>query len=385
MNRTMMSLASLGLGAGLMYWLDPQHGRRRRMDTRNRAVHLVTEGTNAIDIAVRDLENRVQGLAAEAKGMVFRETATDEVVNQRARAKLGRVCSHPHLIETRCDNGRLILEGQVLDKERKQVLAAMARVRGVHAIDSWLEPFDQVPETAPVKQGARVPRETYPMRRGLTPATRLIVGCVGLGIGVAGLKRGGIYGSTLALLGGVFVTRSITNLKMRQLVGIGAGRRGIQFAKTIEVQAPQSEVFDWLSTPENFPQFMSHVREVRKLNGQYHWKVDGPAGTSFEWNASVTRMEPDKLLAWSSEPGAVVGNAGVIQCEPNRSGGTRVTIRMSYNPPAGPLGHGFAKLFGADPKKQMDSDLVRFKSLIEQGKATARGRTVHREEIIPLH
>jgi uncharacterized membrane protein len=38
---------------------------------------------------------------------------------------------------------------------------------------------------------------------------------------------------------------------------------------------------------------------------------------------------------------------------------------MSYDPPAGILGHGVAKLFGADPSNQMDDDLVRLKSYIE--------------------
>jgi uncharacterized membrane protein len=46
-----------------------------------------------------------------------------------------------------------------------------------------------------------------------------------------------------------------------------------------------------------------------------------------------------------------------------------VQIRMSYNPPAGWLGHGIAAAFGADPKSSMDADLARMKMLIETGKA----------------
>lgn len=40
---------------------------------------------------------------------------------------------------------------------------------------------------------------------------------------------------------------------------------------------------------------------------------------------------------------------------------------MSYNPPAGVLGHAVAELFGVDPKHEMDDDLLRMKSLIETG------------------
>ena len=46
---------------------------------------------------------------------------------------------------------------------------------------------------------------------------------------------------------------------------------------------------------------------------------------------------------------------------------------MSYNPPAGALGHAVAELFGADPKHEMDDDLMRMKSFIETGGNPRRG------------
>jgi uncharacterized membrane protein len=49
---------------------------------------------------------------------------------------------------------------------------------------------------------------------------------------------------------------------------------------------------------------------------------------------------------------------------------------MSYNPPAGALGHAVATLFGSDPKSAMNEDLVRLKSLLETGKTTAKGKEV---------
>jgi uncharacterized membrane protein len=54
---------------------------------------------------------------------------------------------------------------------------------------------------------------------------------------------------------------------------------------------------------------------------------------------------------------------------------------MSYTPIGGVIGHGVATLLGADPKRAMDDDLVRFKSLFEHGKTTARAGTVRREEL----
>src|SRR5262249_18499450 len=116
------------------------------------------------------------------------------------------------------------------------------------------------------------------------------------------------------------------------------------------------------------PCFMSHVREVRDLGGgRSHWTVDGPAGIPIEWNTVVTKCVPNEAFAWKSEPGAVVQHAGVVHFEPVRDGGTRVHVRLSYNPPAGAVGHSGAWLFGADPKRQLDDDLLRMKTFVESG------------------
>src|SRR5262249_17966841 len=82
-----------------------------------------------------------------------------------------------------------------------------------------------------------------------------------------------------------------------------------------------------------------------------------------------TEFIPNKIIAWKSEPGAAIANAGIIRFEPGVTGGTRVTIRLSYNPPAGAIGHAIATIFGASPKREMDQDLLRMKTMIETGRA----------------
>jgi uncharacterized membrane protein len=58
-----------------------------------------------------------------------------------------------------------------------------------------------------------------------------------------------------------------------------------------------------------------------------------------------------------------------------------VHLLMSYNPPAGAVGHAMAKLFGLGPKDVLDEDLVRMKSFFEHGKTTAHRETVKREQL----
>jgi len=54
---------------------------------------------------------------------------------------------------------------------------------------------------------------------------------------------------------------------------------------------------------------------------------------------------------------------------------------MSYNPLGGVVAHALASLFGADPKSAMDEDLLRLKSLLEDGRTRARGEGVSRSEL----
>src|SRR6185369_16022277 len=135
---------------------------------------------------------------------------------------------------------------------------------------------------------------------------------------------------------------------------------GIDITKTITIDASVDEVFSYWSHPENFPEFMSHVQEVRRVDaGIYHWKVGGPAGLLVEWDAAITELEFNKLLAWKSVPGSIIDQRGITRFTLNPDGSTRNDIKMSYKPPAGVLGHEIASLFGVDPKHEMDDDLMR--------------------------
>jgi len=94
-------LAALA-GAGLMYILDPQQGRRRRALVRDQFVHALNEIDDAIGVLSRDLGNRTRGAWSGLRllpGQLTRKTAPDDVLLGRVRVKLGRYVSRPHSIE----------------------------------------------------------------------------------------------------------------------------------------------------------------------------------------------------------------------------------------------------------------------------------------------
>jgi uncharacterized membrane protein len=220
------------------------------------------------------------------------------------------------------------------------------------------------------------------MQTNWSPAARALVGAAGSTLAVWGIARRGVSGAAIGFLGAAALARSISNKEMKRLVGVGSGRRAVDIRKTMIINCPVERVFEFWANYDNFPKFMSHLKEVRDLgSGRSHWVAVGPAGIPVEWDASVTKLKPNELLAWKSDPGSRVDNSGIVRFEGNPDGTTRLEIRIWYNPPAGAMGHVVARIFGADPERAMSDDLTRLKSLLEVGKTHVRGELVTREKL----
>jgi uncharacterized membrane protein/CBS domain-containing protein len=376
-------IGGLALGAALMYLLDPDRGNRRRKLMMDQINSLLSQSDVAVGKTGRDLRNRTRGLMAETSARLTEGTPDDVILVERVRSAMGRVASHPHAIEVRAENGHVTLRGPILAHEVDDLLSRVKAVRGVSRIDNQLEVHQQAGDVPGLQGGTARPGQRFElMQENWAPAPRLLTSLAGAGLAFVGARRGDLVGMGLGALGLGLLARSLTNIETQRLVGTDGGRRAVDVQKTITINAPVAEVFRFWSNFDNFPRFMAGLKEVRDLgNGRSHWVAAGPAGAPVTWDALITRSEPNQVLAWKSEPGATVANAGIIRFELLTNNRTRVTIRLSYNPPAGAIGHAIAMLFGADPKSQMDADLVRLKSLFEHGKASVGSETVSREEI----
>lgn len=199
------------------------------------------------------------------------------------------------------------------------------------------------------------------------PLVRVLVGALGLGLAGWALDRRarpGLLRGAARLLGG------FTGRPVQRLLGAGAGRRTADFHRTFTVRAPIEDVFSSFIDFESFPRFMPHLRDVElKGDGRMRWTAVGPAGLSVRWDADITELVPNEAIAWRSVPGEAIASEGVVRFEETPDGGTRVELRMSYDPLAGALGRAVARLFGADPKRAMTEDLQGFRSFVEQSTA----------------
>ena len=73
-------LLGAGLGALVMFLLDPDRGARRRALVRDKLVRLGNDTVAAIDDRRRDLSNRMQGVKARARRMRRTEMVDDAVL-----------------------------------------------------------------------------------------------------------------------------------------------------------------------------------------------------------------------------------------------------------------------------------------------------------------
>jgi hypothetical protein len=67
MRNAMTVLGGLALGAGLMYMLDPERGRRRRALLRDKLVSACNRSARATGAKARHLSNRAKGLMHETR------------------------------------------------------------------------------------------------------------------------------------------------------------------------------------------------------------------------------------------------------------------------------------------------------------------------------
>jgi uncharacterized membrane protein len=364
------TMGAATVGGLLVYFLDPDTGKRRRALMKDRSVSFVKDADRAIGKASRDLSNRARGAVADARSRLPLRDVSDEVLVEQVRARLGRVCSFPHLVEVSARDGVISLRGGALESEHDDFMSAISSLRHVSSVRNEMKTYKSPQDIPGVQQGTTRRKEPA---AGWTPAARLGMGVAGAALALFGGARRGLIRRTARLAGLGLLARAFTNMHVSELLGLKPGR-GIRVQKTIKIDAPVQKVFQFLSNYPNLPHFMSHLREIRRSgNNTSHWVAEGPAGSSVEWDAEINRYEPNKLLAWRSLPGSTIRTSGMLRFERLPESATRVDLDLSYVPPAGALGHAVASLFGADPKRALDEDLNRLKTLLETGKVMGNG------------
>lgn len=135
-------LTGMAAGAGVMYILDPAVGRRRRALARDKMVSTMHDAEHVLEQRSRDLRNRAMGAIAELRSRMRERFADDDVLLERVRSELGRVCSHPREVDVLVNDGNVTLNGGVLGNEFVTTSSAIESVPGVRKVINNLRTFE---------------------------------------------------------------------------------------------------------------------------------------------------------------------------------------------------------------------------------------------------
>jgi len=240
-------------------------------------------------------------------------------------------------------------------------------VRGVCGVEDQLE-IHQTPDI-PALQGEGRRRGSGPgdQATNWSPAARLIAGGLG-GVLLANClaKR-----STGAMLGGLagacLLSRAAGNAGPGENLGLSRGA-GTAIQKAVEIDAPIETVFDFFSDPRNLARVSDVVTSVQKRDDGHFTKQLTLAGLPLRFEERIVSQDTPSAIEIASEPGSMLSYDKSFRFDRLAGGGTRVTLRFHYDPPAGAIGEAAASALGYDPRTLFSDLLMRSKSFLETGR-----------------
>jgi hypothetical protein len=231
-------LYGAALGATLMYLFDPDRGRYRRALVRDKATSGMGRLDDALQVALRDLRNRTVGIIAELNGWLTAGPVPDDLLVDRVRSNIGRVVSHPKVIDVKVQDGFVTLSGPVLAHEHKPLYRCVASVRGVKGVDDRLEVHETAEQISELQGG--VPRRRIRpdiLQENWAPATRLLAGATGSTLAINALRHASPLTAVLGLAGSTLFLRALTNKPMKRRAGTARGYR----SEAIQAPRPGTE------------------------------------------------------------------------------------------------------------------------------------------------
>lgn len=139
MKRVALIFTGIGLGAGLMYLLDPDRGKRRRALIRDRARHASNVANREVTKRISDLRNRAYGFAKQTESLFCTKEVSDGRLAGQIRSKLGRVTSRPHAVRTDVENGKVTLSGPIGAAEVSHLISEITSIPGVVGVETKLD------------------------------------------------------------------------------------------------------------------------------------------------------------------------------------------------------------------------------------------------------
>lgn len=228
-----------GVGAGLMYLLDPAGGRRRRAFARDKAVSAVSTGGDSLRKVSTDLGNRTKDLYAAVGSRLRKDEVSDRRLKALVRSTLEQELSYPSAVVVDVVDGQCTLGGAVLASELAELLAAVEAVKGVQGILNHLEVHESAENIPGLQKKSGLLKG-----RNLAPTARLLAGTAGGALALAGLKRRDKIGAALGGVGlSLLATSGIAKLRGRKKNGLEDLPQPLRDEEQVPVQGTEEGTF----------------------------------------------------------------------------------------------------------------------------------------------
>ena len=201
-------------GAGVMYLLDPDGGRRRRARVRDQLVRAAHRTGDAVDATSRDVGNRARGVVAELRSRLVNVEVSDGVRYERVRARIGSVVGHEGAVDATVSEGRVSLRGPVLADDVDRLVRRVRSVPGVREVINQLDVHDEpggVPGLQRRPQAARGGEVLELLQTTWSPSARMFAALAGAAMTLWGVRRLDLPGIALTVGGVALLVRGVSS------------------------------------------------------------------------------------------------------------------------------------------------------------------------------
>ena len=196
MNRGIAMIGTAGLGAGLMYLLDPDRGHRRRARIKN----WLSNHTGNLTSEVRGLAGKVQSR--------WTDSGVEDAIMDRINHVIKSISSTPQAIQASFRRGKLTLKGHGTTEEMKKLIGELRSIPGVQAVENFLE-----------HRGSDV-RDVLRKGKWSNTTARWVAGAAGGGLAVYGATRRDRLGASLGAVGMSMLLSGAANRGPRRIMGM---------------------------------------------------------------------------------------------------------------------------------------------------------------------
>lgn len=186
----------------------------------------------------------------------------------------------------------------------------------------------------------------------------LLIGAIGGGLILGARPHKGARARPFLTLAGMALLGIAGHRPLADaLRNVGTRRRSANLHFSFVVDRPVEQVFAFCADFENFPKFISALREVHDTgDGRSRWCATTPSGGVIEWSASTTKFVTNSVIGWRSVPGSPLDTVGLLRFSPDGEA-TCVRVAISYRVVDGSMSDALAALVSPRRGHSLERDI----------------------------